>query len=979
VTVICASAAACGANFNKVTATIPVGTWPARVGYDSTTFAIYVTNSFSSNVSVIDPFSQKVVANIPVGEEPEGLTFDSTNGRMYVADEDASNVSMICGAPTGCGTLYQVLGNITVGTQPYDVALDLTYGHLFAVNAGSLNVTVISAALNTILANIPIGASPVDALYDPANGDIYATNDTPGSLVVISPSTGRTVATIPVGMYAEGLAFDTINDEIYVANPSSYSVSVICGAPTGCGTMNSVVTTINAGFAAIAALFDPANGEVYIPNTDSNDLTVVCGAPTGCGTMNTVITTIQVGLDPEAAAYDPVDGEVYIVNLNSGSSNLTVICGEPTGCGTMNAILTWIHVGDEPTSATFDPVNNEIYVSNSGTDNVSEVCGAATGCGTMNTVVASTNAGGEPQSTVFDPANGDVYVTNPESNNLTVICGTPTGCGTMNKVVANMGVGAYPYGEAFDTANDNIYVENSNAGSLSVIGIPMYNVSFAESGLPSGTHWNVTLNGTVGSSSSSSISFSDPNGTYSFTVGHVPGYIVSPSSGNFGVSGANVSKAISFTVPPPSKYNVTFTEKGLPSNTNWSVTLNGHTNSSKSDAISFSGMVNGTYPFTVNAVTGYGATPLSGNVAVNGGNENQNISFSKLTPGLYSVTFTESGLPVSTSWSVTFGGNNSFSTVSSIVVRNVTNGTYSFTVGAVAGYIATPQSGKVVVNGGNVGESIAFTKSAPGHYSVTFLASGLAVSTSWSVTFNGNVGTSSTSSIVINNGTYPFKVGAVSGYTVSPQSGNVTVNGNNVDQDLTFTQAIPATFTVTFVEQGLPTGTAWSVTFDSTSSPSATSTIVFKNVGDGTYSFKVGAVSNYTSSPSSGNVTIVGANKNVTITFSTSTGGSSTFLGLPGDDGYILIGVIVAIVVAIVAVVLIMRRRHRPATPTYAPGAPPQAQQPAPAQPAPPPPPPPAPSPPPPEPSGSPPLPAPSVPAPPPPPPPPPPPSTPPA
>ena len=48
-----------------------------------------------------------------------------------------------------------------------------------------------------------------------------------------------------------------------------------------------------------------------------------------------------------------------------------------------------------------------------------------------------------------------------------------------------------------------------------------------------------------------------PNGTYSYTIGSVPGYSESPSSGNITVNDANVKQAITFrptTTTLPSSY-----------------------------------------------------------------------------------------------------------------------------------------------------------------------------------------------------------------------------------------------------------------------------------------------------------------------------------------------------------------------------------------------------------------------------------------
>ena len=75
-----------------------------------------------------------------------------------------------------------------------------------------------------------------------------------------------------------------------------------------------------------------------------------------------------------------------------------------------------------------------------------------------------------------------------------------------------------------------------------------YTVTFTESGLPSGTSWSVTLGGSTVSATTSTITFSEPNGTYSYTVGSVSGYTASPSSGPTAVSGSSPSPlTVSFT------------------------------------------------------------------------------------------------------------------------------------------------------------------------------------------------------------------------------------------------------------------------------------------------------------------------------------------------------------------------------------------------------------------------------------------------
>jgi hypothetical protein len=77
-----------------------------------------------------------------------------------------------------------------------------------------------------------------------------------------------------------------------------------------------------------------------------------------------------------------------------------------------------------------------------------------------------------------------------------------------------------------------------------------YTVTFEETGLPAGSSWNVTINGTMTGSTSSSIVFQEPDGTYRFFVGQVPGYFTNPE-GNVTVTGVTVALPILFTSTSP--------------------------------------------------------------------------------------------------------------------------------------------------------------------------------------------------------------------------------------------------------------------------------------------------------------------------------------------------------------------------------------------------------------------------------------------
>ena len=227
------------------------------------------------------------------------------------------------------------------------------------------------------------------------------------------------------------------------------------------------------------------------------------------------------------------------------------------------------------------------------------------------------------------------------------------------------------------------------------------------------------------------------------------------------------------------------------------------------------------------------------------------------------------------------------------------------------------QTQNVTVRVGSITEvaiDLALLPPPPTQYPLIFSEAGLPVGTNWSVAVGSatHSSTASTVSFTEVNGTYHYSVVAVSGYASAPSSGNATVNGAAKAVSVTFSKSSPpraGKYAVTFTETGLPSGTSWPVTLNGSTVRPTTTTITFAE-SNGTYSFTVGSVSGYTSSPSSGSVKVNGEPANQSVTFSKSKR-TTGFLGLPSYDGYILI-VVIVVVVAVIAGVMLMRKRAPP-------------------------------------------------------------------
>jgi thermopsin len=216
-------------------------------------------------------------------------------------------------------------------------------------------------------------------------------------------------------------------------------------------------------------------------------------------------------------------------------------------------------------------------------------------------------------------------------------------------------------------------------------------------------------------------------------------------------------------------------------------------------------------------------------------------------PGLYTVTFSETGLPsTGRQWSVIADGipSGTSGTSTSPTVTSISfplpNGTFGYSA-ASAQY--SNSEGTFTVNGANVTEPVAFTLET---FGVTFTESGLTTKGSekklatdgWSVVLNGVRHSSRSSTISFTglaNGTYPVLVTGPSGIQASG-SGTVTVNGATA---VGVVLSVGKTVTLTFSEKGLPKGQEWTVALDGAPVSSATGSAKFVNLSEGTYSYSV--------------------------------------------------------------------------------------------------------------------------------------------
>jgi len=167
------------------------------------------------------------------GTGPKGIAVNVTTNKIYVANTVSGDVSVIDGATNSVmATIKDPLAEV-----PVAVGINPVLNRIYIVNSGSNNLTVVDGATDTVTITIPVGTSPSGVAVDPQSQFIYVANagdaktGDPGSVTVINGETNATTTlTDPSAKNPAAIAANPTTNKIYVANSGSNNVTVIDGA-----------------------------------------------------------------------------------------------------------------------------------------------------------------------------------------------------------------------------------------------------------------------------------------------------------------------------------------------------------------------------------------------------------------------------------------------------------------------------------------------------------------------------------------------------------------------------------------------------------------------------------------------------------------------------------------------------------------------------------------------------------------------------
>ncbi len=306
---------------------------------------VYVANSGSGTVSVIDTASATVAATIPVGTNPVAVVVTTDGTRALVANRIPPSVSIV---DTATRT---VTATIVVPAGAYSIATTPNGARALVTHYSPPALTVLDLTSNTVVTTLTLPAtSPNWIVMRPDGNRAYVTCDS-GQLFVIDPNTATIVNTVLVGR-SFGQAISPDGARIYVVHDIGNGFSVF---DTATDTV-TVFVSLGAPLTSlpIGAAVSPDGSRLFltIPNNVHQSGTVtgifadyrVLAIDTA---TNIVLNTSIVGLRPMRAVVRPDGARVYVTNSSSASVSVLDAAS--------NTVVATIPVGTSPQGLAIAP------------------------------------------------------------------------------------------------------------------------------------------------------------------------------------------------------------------------------------------------------------------------------------------------------------------------------------------------------------------------------------------------------------------------------------------------------------------------------------------------------------------------------------------------------------------------------------------------------------------------------------------------
>ncbi|HUQ63589.1 MAG TPA: cytochrome D1 domain-containing protein [Acidimicrobiales bacterium] len=275
----------------KVIDHFPVGKLPQHVTPSWDMKVLYADNTAGNSLTPIDPMSGKPGKSIPV-DDPYNLYFTPDGSKAIVVAERFKRLDF------RNPTTWDLIKSVPVSHPGVD-HLDFSADGRYLLASCEFSGWVVKVDLVTleVVGELQVGGQPIDTRLSPDGKVFYVANQSEHGVHILDGETMTQLGFIPTGKGAHGMYFSRDAKSLYVTNRLGGSVSVVdvgtqkvtgtWAVPNGSPDMGGVSADGNQFWVA-----GRYNSEVYVIDTRSGEL----------------LARIPVGKGPHGLAIFPQPG-----------------------------------------------------------------------------------------------------------------------------------------------------------------------------------------------------------------------------------------------------------------------------------------------------------------------------------------------------------------------------------------------------------------------------------------------------------------------------------------------------------------------------------------------------------------------------------------------------------------------------------------------------------------------------------------------
>jgi YVTN family beta-propeller protein len=230
---------------------------------------VYYTLGNNRAVKVYDIAQGRAIMSIAVGDSPKGIVYSSPTKRLYVANSKSNSVSVIDANPAS-GSYHRVIATISAGSWPWTLAVNETRGRVYVGNKGSKNITVIREDTLRAMSNIFLNFEPGEMTASKTTNKVYVINENSSVVTVINANTdpGAVQTTFTAGSDPWGIVVNPLTHSIFVTDKVDHSVTWFRHDAPPNGATYSILDTFGFGTALRGVDVNQATDQFIVASED---------------------------------------------------------------------------------------------------------------------------------------------------------------------------------------------------------------------------------------------------------------------------------------------------------------------------------------------------------------------------------------------------------------------------------------------------------------------------------------------------------------------------------------------------------------------------------------------------------------------------------------------------------------------------------------------------------------------------------------